>query len=530
MICYSTIPELFLAVVQNKPQQTALWEKSQAGYAAISWQELLAQVEAYIARLTAMGLQSGDHVALISENRREWIVFDLACHMAGIVTVPLHVSLSGQQWLKLIHHADAKLVIISQGILWQKLAPHAEKLPAVYSFDEVADERVKYWNHIPTNDSVAFSNAKIQADSLATILYTSGTTGDPQGVMLTQGNLAFNAQASAAMVAHAEDEVKLNILPFSHAYARTCDIYLWLARGSQLALSTRETLMEDLQQVRPTTLHGVPYLFERIWSAVVAKNAVQIPGALKQLFGGRVRSCSSGGAPLSKVLCEAYHRHEVPLLEGYGLTETSPIVSLSTREHFKIGSCGRPLPGSEVRIADDGELLTRGPHVMAGYYRNLLVTAAKIREGWLYTGDLGRMDEDGFLYIAGRKSEQINLSTGKKVWPYSIEEQFLHDDWISQIVVIGEGRSHLAALVVPSTAKLAELCGDSNEIPPTVQIAFLDHIAKKLKDFSEVEQIKRIAFISPLTQDRGELSGKLSYCRHVISQNYLAQIEQMYRA
>jgi long-chain acyl-CoA synthetase len=533
-----TIPDLFLRVCTNAPQSPALWIKSNGTFVSRSWEQLAQEVALCVARLAASGLQRGHRLVFISENRWEWIVVDLACQFAGVVLVPLHVTLTGEQWIKCIQHAEPSALLISNATLWQKLRDLPLNVEAIYSFDPCDDMRVSHWNSLADRPlATALTTKSIDPREIATVLYTSGTTGEPKGVMLSYENLAFNAQAAAAMASHASDELKLNVLPFSHAYARTCDIYLWLARGSQLVISSRESLLADLQTMQPTTLHGVPYLFERLWSSLQERGGAEDPGSLRRLLGGRIRSCSSGGAPLPIALCAAFQQQGVPLLEGYGLTETSPIITLSTREQFQPGSCGLCLTGTELRIADDGEVLTRGPHVMLGYYRDAAATAQILQDGWLHTGDLGTLNAQGFLTLQGRKKELLALSTGKKIMPRVLEDRFVNDHWIAQIVVVGEGRSRLGALVVPHANPLNVLmekhgCPSPQAVRehPAVLEEYLQHIGSKLLDLSPQEQIRHITFVSPLTPERGELSAKLSYCRPVILANYRDAIEQMFAA
>ena len=539
-----TIPDLFLRAVAAHPLDSALWtwHPTENRFTAKTWQALAHEVAQGMGALDALGIQRGEHIAQISENRAEWIVLDLACHFAGVVHVPLHASLSGSQLIKQITLTNARHVFFSTAEQWQKIKTAEAEQPAsliFIAYERIADSMVRYWPDLLPTTSPLLQPRSVTPETIATIMVTSGTTGDSKGVMLTQRNLSSNAQAAMDMYGAAPQELKLNVLPLSHAYARTCDLYLWLARGSQLALAeSRETLLRDLQAIRPTSMNGVPYLYERLWRAVCEKKLENAPGSLRNLLGGNMRTCHAGGAPLSPALLEFFAAQQVPLLEGYGLTETSPILSISTREKVRPGSCGPLLPGVEVQIANDGEVLTRGPQVMLGYYRDEQATAQAIQNGWFHTGDLGELDADNFLYIRGRKKELIVLATGKKVVPSVVENAFVNDPLIAQIVVLGEGRNFLAALIVPHINALQSLAASHQitfsslgEILNHAEIVsyYEAHIREKLITFSHHEQVRKVKLLpQPFSVERGELTLKLSYCRPVIARSYSAAIEALY--
>lgn len=533
--CESISAALLRAVTSN-PDEPALLIKHDNAFISTTWQELAHEVARTCAVLKSLGLVRGDRVVQISENRREWILLDLACHFSGIVHVPLHVTSGATRWIEHISHCDAKLVLVSTSELADKLlaAPSGKDrtmLIVAYndSFLELPAE----------SEPVDLNSIEPRPDDLATILYTSGTTGSPKGVMLSQRNLAFNAWASAEMYGAADRETKLNILPFSHIYARTCDLYSWLVRGSVLALAeSRESVLADLQLVRPTTMNAVPYFYERLHRGLREKGLDQTPGALQHVLGGRVRSCSAGGAPLSLALCEFFTRQGIPLLEGYGLTESSPVITMSTKTDYRAGSCGKPIPGIEVRLADDGELLTRGPHVMQGYYRDLEATRHAIQDGWLHTGDLAEFDDNGFMRIIGRKKEIIVTSTGKKISPTHIENLLAQDPLIAQAFLIGEGRSHLAAIIVPQPDALrAEIVArgiavasrEEAIVHPEVLRLFRQRIEHALASQGRDEQVRRFTLIGrAFSQEEGELTPKLSLCRPAILRNFATEIDDMY--
>lgn len=555
----ATIVELLRRRFEADVSRPALAWKRAGAYAWQSWEGLAAQVYRLAAALARHGIQPGQCVAQISENRCEWIVTDLALHVLGAVHVPIHPTLSGPQIAWQLRHCEAKAAILAGPSLRDKLACVREELPGEIlwiSLDPCpplpGTPAMLAWDALLAEGDAAAGRRMARRaaetlgpESLATILYTSGTTGEPKGVMLTQGNLASNA--TAAIAAFAEDTPeeppaqrrRLNFLPLSHIFARTCDLYGWLVEGSQLALAeSRLTVLADCQAVQPTCLNGVPYFYDKVYRALQAEGRQEVPGALRTLLGGAIRWCCSGGAALPPHLFDYYHAQGVPLIEGYGLTESSPVITVCTPRQFRRGSCGRPIPGVQVRIADDGEILTRGPHVMAGYYREPAATAAAIREGWLHTGDLGRQDAEGFLYITGRKKELLVTSSGKNIAPVYLEGLITQDPLFLQAVVLGDGRSYLTALLVLSPEHLAAelarqgLGGQSHEaalaLPQTTQLV-RQRLDQLLAGVSHHEQVRRFSLLpQPLTVEAGELTPKLSLRRHAIASRYAALIEAMY--
>ena len=334
---------------------------------------------------------------------------------------------------------------------------------------KIGGHRVTLWNEFvaaqrPESEPdsafeslAARSVESTKADDLATILYSSGTTGEPKGVMLSHYNLVSNALATDVHFESVESDVKLCWLPLSHIFARTCDLYCWIVRGSQMVLAqSRDTILADCQQFRPTLLNGVPYFFDKVHRHCASQGGSdeEQKTRLQELLGGRLRMACSGGAPLADATAEYFQRHGLPLVQGYGLTESSPVITVSTPHLFRTGSVGRALEGIEVKIADDGEILTRGPHVMKGYWKQPQATAETIRDGWLHTGDLGRLDDEGFLWITGRKKELIVTASGKNIAPAYLERLICEDPLILQALIVGDRRNYLAVLVVPNADAL----------------------------------------------------------------------------
>lgn len=511
---------------------------------AITWRELQISVDAVVGVLLRSGVQPGDRVAQLSENRLEWVLVDFACALFQAVHVPLHASLSGPQALEQISHAGARLLFVSTREQASKLAAQRSTWPsdlAIVGYAACEDLLGSAWRGELTELCQAVTPGEsleivrdyagnIRPDTLATILYTSGTTGEPKGVMLTHGNLASNAIASVVIFGEQPDEVKLNFLPLSHIFARTCDLYAWLSRGGQLVLaSCREKVVEEIARYQPTVLNGVPYFYDRVYRSLCEQQADQIPGALRKVLGGRIRMCNSGGAALPRHLFDFYHAQGVPLLEGYGLSESSPVITVSTPEHHRRGSCGRAVQDIEIRIAEDGEILTRGPHVMAGYWRNEGATHEIIRDGWLHTGDLGRLDDEGYLYITGRKKEIVVTSSGKNIAPVYLESLLTADPLIAQAMIIGDGRACLAALIVLNLAAPEVASHLSDLQHPTLRQLIRERIDACLASVSYHEQVRRFTLLAqPFSIEQGELTPKLSLRRAVIVERYAAEIAAMY--
>jgi len=550
-----TIVELLCRRVDADGPQPALAVKRGGQYVWSTWNDLVGEIARTVAALVHLDVQPGDRVVQVAENRYEWIIADFAMQMAGAIHVPIHPTLAGPQIAWQIRHSGAKVALLSGEHQAAKLAALGEELPAGVrwlSYDQchepLGGQQVESFAAIQQQADmsrgidVACQRRKTAAASdLATILYTSGTTGEPKGVMLTQGNLASNACSTAAAFGYVPEQLRINFLPLSHIFARTCDLYCWLADGSRLAVAeSRETVIADCQAIGPTSMNGVPYFFDKVYRKLCAVGKQDEPGALKAILGGRIEKCNAGGAALPDYLYDYYHSHGVLLLQGYGLTESSPVITLSTPSEHRRGSCGRAVPGIELRTAADGEILTRGPHVMIGYYHNDAATAEVLKEGWLATGDLGRLDGDGFLYITGRKKEILVTLGGKNVAPVYLEWLLTEDPLIHQAMVVGDGRPFLAALIVPnldvlrfqlSQRGLGALSNGEALAHPEVLAIFRARIDHRLSGVSPQEQVGQFALLlRPFSIETGELTAKLSLRRRQIAAHYAAEIDAMYAA
>jgi long-chain acyl-CoA synthetase len=504
-----TIPAFLANTMARRGQEPALGCIRDGKLHWRTWNEIAADAAQLAAATQAAGVAPGDRVAHVSENRYEWIIADLALHMLGAVHVPIHVTLSGRQIAEQIADCGARLVFVSSEELLAKFVDLLAADVEIWIHDE--------WAAKPQAAGES-TRSDVVPDALATMLYTSGTTGRPRGVMLSQRNLASNAAAVADVHGGGAEQTRLCILPLSHVYARTCDLYTWLYRGWRLVLAeSRETLVRDCQLAQPTAISAVPFVYQRIAERVRATAPTDEAAALRSVFGGKMERPSCGGAPLAPHVEGWYAECGLPILSGYGLTETSPVIATSTKECWRQGSVGRPLPNVDVRIAADGEILVRGPNVMLGYWRDEAATAQMIRDGWLHTGDLGEIDDDGFLYVRGRKKEMIVLSTSKKVFPSRVESLLTASPLIEQAAVFGDGRPGLVALIVP--AARGEERGARRE-----RIA--QEIARCLAAAAREEQVHHFVLLDrPFSIERGEITAKMSLCRKVIEGNFASELD-----
>lgn len=546
----TTITSLFTAQVESSADRCAVMVKRDGKYAAITWLELQQDVFRAMDVFHQHGVQVGDRVAQISENRYEWIVTDLAIQSLGAIHVPMHATLTAKQLVDQLVDCTPKCLVVS-GIHPEAKIPDSDRqLAAVsaFSYDPNGSltESTRPWSETMQQGDAARGRAlyasrapEIQPSTLATLLYTSGTTGESKGVMLTQGNFTSNALACMQIFGDASDDLRLNFLPLSHIFARTCDLYTWIASGCRLALAeSRETIIPDCLAVHPTLLNGVPYFFDRTMRFLQSTGADAQPDSLRNLLGGQIRFCCSGGAALADSVFDFYQSQGLALIQGYGLTESSPCICVSTPDDNQRGSVGRPIPGVEVRIADDGEVLTRGPHVMLGYWNKPEATAEVLRDGWLYTGDIGQLDANGRLSITGRKKEIIVTAGGKNVAPVLLENLLSEDPLILQAMVIGDDRKYLAALLVPDLDMLRQQI-DSENIAVDGEETLLTHdrvraifgqiVQDRLADVSHYEQIQRFTLLDRgFSIEAGEMTPKLSLRRAVISRNFAQEIEAMY--
>jgi long-chain acyl-CoA synthetase len=556
------LAELHRLQAESLGPRVALRHKRYGLYVDVTWRDYREQVEACAAALCECGVMPGDRVGLLSENRIEWLIADVAMLAVGAINVPLHAPLTARQAHFQLHDAGVTWLFVSTAAQLDKIRAIKAELPALRgivifdpfkprdeaepnpagpagvitwrSFLQLGRAHLGHWR-----DELLQREDRLTGDNLATIMYTSGTTGNPKGVMLTHRNLLSNVESFHQASPFGPESVFLNWLPFSHIYARTVDHYHSIWAGVPLCLAESvDTLTRNLAEIQPTHMSSVPRFYEKVLTAVTSSTPEETARRLRGVFGARLDWLGSGGAPLPPAIAHAFHEAGVLLLQGYGLTESSPVITFNRKKSYRLESVGLAIPGVEVRISDDGEVLTRGPHVMKGYWNNPEATAETIVDGWLYTGDLGRLDADRFLYITGRKKELIVLSNGKKVAPTLVESALLADPCIDQAVLHGEGRNFVTALIVPHWANLRQALGSAVD-PGLDEDALANHTAvaalleKRLeaaqKDLAPWEQVKKFVVLPrPFSVAGEELTVSLKLRRNVIFEKHRTALERLY--
>ncbi|HEY4643673.1 MAG TPA: long-chain fatty acid--CoA ligase, partial [Bacteroidota bacterium] len=513
---FATITEMFdrLTAKFADERRPILMEKVEGRYGAISYSELRRKVELFALGLASVGVKRGDHVSIISENRPEWIVADMGILYLGAVNVPIYPTLTAKQVEFIFNDSGVKAVVVSNQLQLAKvlkILPKVKSLKKVVlmtpgqgasddrllSFPQILKEGELFERHNPEYLSRALDLA--MRDDLVTIIYTSGTTGVPKGVMLTNDNFVSNIKSAALVIPFGPDDVLLSYFPLCHSFERMAGYYTAMSCGASIAFAESiESVRENLLEVKPTVVTTVPRLFERFsagirrqvdsspplrrklfyWAVNVgrqyahAKKHGSVTGTLKiqhvlanrlvygklhAKMGGRLKYFVSGGAPLAREVGEFFEAVGIRIIEGYGLTESSPVISVNHLDHYKFGTVGCPIPGVEVKIAEDGEILARGPNIMKGYWNNKRATEEAIdRDGWLHTGDIGVFDAEGFLMITDRKKHLFVSSAGKNIAPAQIENLFLQSRYINQFVLIGDRRMFISALIVPDFDAIRE--------------------------------------------------------------------------
>ena len=593
-----TLISLLEHSIQHYGSQPSLAHKPKGGtYQDISYTELGESVDAFSKGLTALGVQKGDRVALLSENRPEWAITDFGSLKAGAVTVPMFSTLTAAQVGYILKDSGSKIICVSTSRQLEKVIAIRDEVPTleqIIVFDPLESEPpagVIQFEAVceleGQGQGIGVRNpSHASEDDIATIIYTSGTTGDPKGVMLTHANFISNLEACRSLIEVNAADVLLSFLPLSHVFERLGGHYVPLFSGAKVAYAESTfTVAQNMREVAPTVMLSVPRLYETMhdrilravqegsplkqkifhWGVSVGSSvssAIQKgkkPSAILQLqqniadklvfaklkaaTGGRLRFFVSGGAALPQSIAEFFHAAGILILEGYGLTETSPVISMNHPAQWKFGTVGVPVPGVEVHIAEDGEILTRGPHVMKGYFNNESATAEVIdEEGWFYTGDIGIIDEDGFVKITDRKKNIIVLSNGKNVAPQPIESELVQSPFIDQIMLVGNERKNLAALIVPNFDALKAWATENDiatgrtdgDTPPLhetreVQQLVQGEIRSRLTDFADFEQVRRFTLLDKeFSQEADEMTPTLKLKRNVIIERYGDRIEEMY--
>lgn len=590
----TTLVEVFEHVDRAHPRSDTLNYKRDGRWISISSQEVLQRVHRIAAGLYALGVRRGDRVAILSESRPEWTLTDAACLFAGAIDVPIYPTLTPSQVRYILRDSGARVLVVQNEEKYlqvREAIAECEAIEQTVFFDKPsADTQGISLAELETRgqaleqaepDLINNIAHQIKPDELATIIYTSGTTGEPKGVMLTHANLVSNLIDSSSHLSFVHDDSALSVLPLSHVLERMA-MYMYLYHGMATYFGeSLDTIGPNLREVRPTIFVGVPRIFEKIfarvkektaekgrlnvgilnWAVAVAKQHARlsthhqnIPATLelkrkiadklifsklRNALGGRIRLLVSGGAALPEELSLLYIGAGLPIVQGYGLTETSPVITAGVVDDNRVGTVGKPIRNVEVRIAADGEIETRGPNVMRGYYNKPVETTAVFTDdGWFKTGDIGTIDKEGFLRITDRKKELFKTSGGKYIAPQPIEQLIKGSNFVNQVVLIGNGRKFPAALIVPNWERVesyaqlkgikakthAELCKH-----PRIIDLFERQIAGLTTELAQYERVKKVALLeNELTIDSGELTPTLKVKRRVVDEKYHDLIDALY--
>jgi len=569
--------------LKHFPQEDALADKINGKWEIHSTQEVIDTANALSTGLLEKGIKPGDKIAIISNNRSEWVMTDLAILQIGAINVPVYPTISDDDYAFIFNDSEVKIVFVSHEELLVKARLAKEKSPSVeeiFTFENI--EGAKSWKELLSEkadlEKIQSLRDKVKAEDLATIIYTSGTTGTPKGVMLSHKNVASNTIASKKRLPVDTNAKGVSFLPLCHIYERMI-IYLYTYTGVSLYFAeSMETIGDDIRDVKPQVFTAVPRLLEKVYDKIIDKGAA-LTGIKKALFfwavrlgekfepygangpiyeiklkiarklifskwqealGGNVRAVASGSAALNPRLARIFNAANIPVLEGYGLTETSPVISVNEIDNngMKFGTTGRPIDDVHVKIAEDGEILVKGPNVMMGYYKRQDLTDEVIKDGWFHTGDIGELENGEYLKITDRKKEIFKTSGGKYIAPQLMENKFKESRFIEQIMVIGEYQKHPSALIVPTFAFLNEWCTrkgiDCSSIEKMLSNEkVLDRFQKELDHynapFGKWEQIKKFELLpEEFTVGNNMVTPTLKLKRKVILAKYEALIEEIY--
>ena len=592
-----TLTQLFFDSISRYDKPDAMLYRAEVNvWRPVSHRTIKERVRHLSLGLRELGLERGDRVAILSENRPEWALADWACLTGSITDVPIYPTLPAEQIPHILNDSGATAIFVSTRLQAEKLASVRAQVPAlkhVIVFDQAAaslgDQTLAQLEAVgqaaDTPERAAEYEREARAvlpSDVATIIYTSGTTGAPKGVMLTHDNFWSNVSATRDVIPMEGNEVALSFLPLSHIFERTGD-YWFFATGTSIAyVESFDLVPICMQEVRPTIAMSVPRLYEKMYSRVL-ENALSGGALTKRVFfwaravadrwadqklagrepagllalqyalaqklvfsklkartGGRLRYFVSGGAPLANEINKFFYAAGLVILEGYGLTETSPVIGVNTPANFRIGSIGKPVNGVEVQVAPDGEILTRGPHVMKGYYNKPDATREAIdADGWFHTGDIGVIEDD-FIRITDRKKDIIVTANGKNIAPQPIENLIKTNKYISQAVMIGDRRKYPILLVVPNFDQLERWARIKNILwtdraqllqMPTIQSKIDQEVRGQLTGLAHFETPQKIALLEhDFSVETGEMTPTLKVKRRVVDQRYKARIDALYEA
>jgi long-chain acyl-CoA synthetase len=586
-----TLSKAFWRSVEQHGEKPALLVKREKQYRPITYTELGRRVYAFARALHELGVRKGDRVSILSENCPEWAITDWATLCLGAITVPIYPTLTAPQVQEILRDSEPKVLVVSDKKQLRKACEAVEGTglnPQMICIEPDSGSETPSFEQV-LNQPGALTESELRAmvessqpDDIITFIYTSGTTGEPKGAMLTHRNLISNIEAVLQIIDCRPDDLFLSFLPLSHVFERMGGHFLPIYAGLTIAYAeSLFTLANDIVEVKPTLMLGVPRFYASVMDRILA-SARQMPPLRQKLFyrtlevgkvysrciregrpvplgvrlqhavldklvaakirervGGRLRFFVSGGAALPKEVAEFFHAFGILILEGYGLTETSPVLTVNPPSAPRFGSVGKPIPEVEITIAEDGEILARGPNIMLGYYKKPEATAAAIDpDGWFHTGDVGYMDADGYLYITDRKKDIIVLANGKNVAPQPIENLLKQSELVQEAVVYGDGMSAPVALIVPNMDALRafakqegiEADGDALLNHDAVQKRFrqeLERVNRELADFQRVKSFRLIS--KPFSIETGELTPTLKVKRRVVAEKYAHLLQEMAR-
>ena len=594
-----TIPELYTFLTEDfgkNMTRPVMMRKVDGVYQGITYSEFKDETDNFAYGLTALGVKKGDKIAIISENRPEWVYSDMGSLALGAVDVPIYPSLTASSIEFILNNSESRGVIVSNKFQLNKILKYRESLrhlnfiivmnekdmqadvQSLYSFKDVQEMGKIYKNNHPGYLKESIRNVK--EDDLCTIIYTSGTTGEPKGVMLTHKNILSNVTSALESFPISQDDIFLSFLPLCHIFERMAGYYTGFSSGGMICYAESiETVAQNFLEVKPTILTSVPRLFERMhskiiknvesqsstkqkifyWAIEVGKQAAKarkkrkmnpvlaakykaaeklVFQKLKERTGGKLRFFISGGAALSPELGEFFEATGINIVEGYGLTESSPVIAANRVDDYKFGTVGKVFPGVEIKLATDGEILARGPNIMKGYYKNKKETDEVLKNGWLHTGDIGEFDKEGFLRITDRKKHLFKTTAGKYIAPTPIENLFLSSKYIDQFVLIGDRRMYLSALIVPDFEAVKEYADAHKIIYSTIEdlsdkkeIRELmeKEMGKIQKNLANYEKVRKFTLLEkPFTLETGEITPSLKIKRKVVEEKYSDRIEKMY--
>jgi len=596
-----TLLTYFQSRVKNDPKKVAIREKEYGIWRDITWAEYGERVRQVAMGLISLGLKKGECVSLISENRPEWVYSDVGIMSAGGITAGIYSTNSADQCAYIVKHSDSRFYIVEneeqfdKALKFRKDAPLLEKIiviemeglkrysdPMLMSFDEL----LRLGKEFDENNPGLFEQrvGEVEVNDVAILIYTSGTTGPPKGAMLTHRNLLFMSEAMVAANPVYDSDETLSFLPLCHIFEQLFTILIHLRYGTVANfIENTDTIMDNMKEVSPTVTYGVPRIWEKYASGIVIKmsdatwfkrlvfkasmgigmtyaglrlSGKPIPPILKLAYGAayltvfrklkerlgfdRVRIAYSGAAPISPDVLKFFNAVGLPLVEGYGQTEGTGVTTVSQKGNIRIGKVGKPLPGLEVKIAPDGEILVKGPGVFKGYFKNPEATADTLKDGWLYSGDVGELDEDGFLKITDRKKDLIITAGGKNIAPQNIENQLKFSPYINDAVVVGDRRKYLTALIAIDEENVIKYAQDhkiqfgtyasltqASEIKQLIQ----KEVDKVNKTLASVETIKKFTIIpKKLYEEDGEVTPTMKVKRKFINEAFKDIIEKMYRS